>query len=64
MKLAPVFKIAENLINEGFTFSKCKENTIYNVATSEKREIPPDVFEAMTFLDGFTERLFKKISNN
>ena len=64
MKLTPVLKIAENLINQGFTFSKCKENTIYNVATGEKREVLPDLFEAMKFLDGFIERLFNKISNN
>ena len=64
MKLTPVLKNAENLINEGFIFSKCKDNTIYNATTSEKREVPPDVFEAMMFLDGFIERVFKRISNN
>lgn len=68
MKLTPVLKIAENLMNQGFTYSKCKEGTIYNATTNEKREVPHDVLEAMMFLDGFVERVFERvferISNN
>lgn len=63
-KLTPVLKLAENLIYDGFTLSKVKKDTIYNVASGETREVPPDVLETMSFLEGFVTRMFDKITKN
>ena len=64
MKLTSVLKISESLLYDGFTPSKVKKGLIYNVATAEEKEVPPDVLEGMEFLDGFLQRVFNKISNS
>jgi hypothetical protein len=64
MKISPVLKLAESLSYDGFTPSKIKTNSIYTVATGEEKEVPPDVYDALSFLEGFMDRLWGKITSN